>query len=458
MHRGGANEEKHISANGLSRSTALIFAAAAGLSVANVYYAQPLLDAIAGDFGIAPAAIGLVVTLTQIGYALGLFFIVPLGDLLDRRRLVVAQGLLSAFALVAVATARTEGVLFAGMAAIGLLAVVAQVLVAFAATLAASSERGRAVGLVTSGIVIGILAARFVAGVLADLGGWRAVYLVSAGLTLAMTCLLIRILPRSRSPEQTDGYFATLRSIPVLFLREPLLLIRGVLALFLFAAFSTFWTALVLPLSAPPFSFSHSEIGLFGLVGLAGAAAASRAGRLADRGLGQWTTGLSLVLLIASWGLIALLPVSIAALVIGVVLLDLAVQAIHVTNQSIIFARHPEARSRLVGGYMVFYSIGSAMGATASTMAYAHAGWIGVSMLGVAFSSAALLVWVGTRRRSLSSPSQSSAVSLLRMAQRVRQASNMAHSHRAAKSGIRPPYDPFRPSERDDQDQSGQLL
>jgi predicted MFS family arabinose efflux permease len=392
---GEAADQRHV---GLSKSTTPIFAVAAGLSVANIYYAQPLLDAMADDFGIPPAAIGLVVTLTQIGYALGLIFIVPLGDLLDRRRLIVVQGIISAAALVAVATARTEGVLFAGMAAVGLVAVVVQVLVAFAATLALPSERGKAVGTVTSGVVIGILAARFVAGILADFGGWRAVYLTSAALTFAMAGILFRILPKHLPPESSDGYFVTLRSIPRLFLREPILLVRGILALFIFAAFSTFWTALVLPLSAPPFSFSHGQIGLFGLVGVAGAAAAGSAGRLADRGLGQWTTGLSLMLLIASWGLIALLPVSIPALVAGVVLLDLAVQAVHVTNQSIIFALHPEARSRLVGGYMVFYSIGSAIGAIAATTANAHAGWTGVSIVGAAFSAAALLVWASTRR------------------------------------------------------------
>ena len=394
----GRNETAGEPHGGLSRTTTLIFAITAGLSVANIYYAQPLLDAMADDFGIPPAAIGLVVTLTQVGYALGLIFIVPLGDLLDRRRLVVVQGIISAAALVAVATARTEGVLFAGMAVVGLVAVVVQVLVAFAATLALPSKRGKAVGTVTSGVVIGILAARFVAGILADLGGWRAVYLTSAALTFAMAGILFRILPKRLPPGSSDSYFVTLRSIPRLFLREPILLVRGILALFIFAAFSTFWTALVLPLSAPPFSLSHGQIGLFGLVGVAGAAAAGSAGRLADRGLGQWTTGLSLVLLIASWGLIALLPVSIPALVIGVVLLDLAVQAVHVTNQSIIFALHPEARSRLVGGYMVFYSVGSAIGAIASTTANAHAGWTGVSIVGAAFSAAALLVWASTRR------------------------------------------------------------
>lgn len=385
---------------GLSTVTTLIFSAAAGLSVANVYYAQPLLDAMAQDFGISPSAIGLVVTLTQLGYALGLIFIVPLGDLVDRRRLVLAQGILSVLALVAVATARTEAFLFASLAAMGVLAVVVQALVAFAATLATPAERGKAVGMVTSGVVVGILGARFFAGLLADLGGWRAVYMTSAVLTAIMVGILIRVLPRQLSPNSTESYGATLRSIPVLFLRDPVLLVRGLLALLVFATFSTFWTALVLPLSTPPYSYSHTQIGLFGLFGMAGAIAAAGAGRLADRGLGQWTTGLSLMLLLAAWGLIAMLPVSLFLLLVGVVLLDLSVQAVHVTNQSIIFARHPNARSRLVGGYMVFYSVGSAIGAISSTMAYAQAGWTGVSILGAGFSALALIVWATTLRLS----------------------------------------------------------
>src|SRR5882757_8999723 len=168
MQHGDELRTQHKPGGGLSRITVLIFAVAAGLSVANIYYAQPLLDSMARDFGISPAAIGLVVTLTQVGYGLGLIFIVPLGDLIDRRRLIIGQGILSVVALVAVAAARTEAILFASLAAMGLLAVVVQVLVAFAATLAMPAERGKAVGMVTSGIVIGILAARFVAGLLAD--------------------------------------------------------------------------------------------------------------------------------------------------------------------------------------------------------------------------------------------------------------------------------------------------
>jgi len=383
--------------HGLTRTLLLVFAVTCGMSVANIYYAQPLLDSIGAAFAIGAASVGVVVTLTQVGYAIGLLFIVPLGDLIDRRKLAVAQTFLSAVALVVVGTANHVGVLFAGMVAVGLLAVVVQVLVAFTATLAAASERGRAVGMVTSGVVIGILSARFVSGVIADLGGWRSVYLSSAALMFVMSASLAWLLPRNVSAPTSESYGAILRSIPSLFLRDPLLRVRAVLALLIFASFSTLWTALVLPLSAAPLFLSHTEIGLFGLAGLAGALAASGAGRLADRGLGQWTTGIALVLLTVSWLPIALLGSSLFALALGVLLLDLSVQAVHVTNQSVILAARPEARSRLVGGYMVFYSVGSGIGAISATTIYAFLGWSGVAILGASFSAAGLVFWWLTR-------------------------------------------------------------
>ena len=382
----------------------LIFAVTGGISVANIYYAQPLLYLMAADFAIDPATIGFVVTLTHVGYATGLLFVVPLGDMIDRRTLILCQTMLSAVALVVVATAQGIVTLFAGMIAVGLLAVVVQVLVAFTATLAAPKQQGRAVGLVTSGVVIGILAARFVAGLLADLGGWRMVYALSAMLMVVMAGLLFRVLPRHAPVTRTESYSAILKSMPVLFMRQRVLRERGILALLIFASFSTLWTAMVLPLSAPPFALSHTGIGLFGLVGLAGALAASGAGRLADRGLARQTTGVSLAVLSLSWFAIGFLPHSLLAFVLGVVLLDFAVQAVHVTNQSLIFAARPEARSRLVGGYMVFYSAGSAVGAISSTTIYAGFGWTGVSILGAMFSMTALLFWlltnVGTSQKS----------------------------------------------------------
>jgi predicted MFS family arabinose efflux permease len=384
----------------LPRGMVVLFAVACGLSVANIYYAQPLLDTMAHDLGIAPAVIGIVVTLTQVGYGIGLIFIVPLGDLLDRRRLIVGQAALSAIALVIVGTASRAAVLLAGMVLVGLLAVVVQVLVAFAASLAAPTVRGRAIGTVTSGVVIGILLARLFSGLLADIGGWRSVYLVSAALVLGMAALLYRVLPEHQYNAVTaSSYPSLLRSTLALFVEEPVLRVRAVFALLIFATFSVFWTSIVLPLSASPFSLSHASIGLLGIAGVAGALAARHAGRLADRGWADRTTGISLWLMLAAWIPMACLSYSIWPVIAGVIVLDLAVQAVHVTNQSLIVATRPDASSRLVGGYMVFYSIGSACGSIASTMIYAQAGWIGVCVLGAIISATALLFWFTTMRR-----------------------------------------------------------
>ncbi|MCD9026125.1 MFS transporter [Cohnella sp. NL03-T5] len=380
------------------KKSALLFAMACGLAVANIYYAHPLLDALASEFGIAHSSVGIVISITQICYALGLLLLVPLGDLLNRRRLIAGQMLLSAFVLIVVGTAPNSTVLFNGMAAVGLLAVVTQVLVAFAATLAAPSERGRVVGLVTSGVVIGILLARTVAGILTDLAGWRSVYLVSAALTLIMAGVLFLVLPNDERKRASLSYPQLIRSVLALFVQERILRVRAVLALLIFTVFSILWTSLVLPLSEPPLSLSHTAIGAFGLAGVAGALAAARAGRLADRGLGQRTTGVALALLLVSWLPISYTQHSLFALIIGVITLDLAVQAVHVTNQSMIYTVRPEARSRLTAGYMIFYSIGSASGSIASTSIYAYAGWNGVCLLGAAVSALALLFWALTRR------------------------------------------------------------
>lgn len=384
----------------LSRLSLWLFALTCGVSVANVYYAQPLLDSIAASFAIEPGRIGIVITLTHAGYALGLIFLVPLGDLVDRRKLIVGQTLFSTGALVIVGTSATATIFLGGMIAVGLLAVVVQSLVALTATLASPHERGQSVGFVTAGVITGILGARFISGALADLGGWRLAYLISAGLMFCLSLLLIWVLPRDLPKGHSERYFTILKSIPKLFLFDPLLRSRAILAFLVFASFSTLWTAMVLPLSAQ--SLSHTQIGLFGFAGLAGALAASGAGRLADRGLGNWTTVAALALLTLSWLPISLQSSSLFLLALGVVLLDLAVQAVHVTNQSLIFIAHAGSQSRLVGGYMTFYSLGSAVGAIASTTVYEALGWAGVSMLGAGFSLMALvlLVFLGTSRVS----------------------------------------------------------
>lgn len=381
----------------ISNALALLFAVACGLAVANVYYAQPLLDTLAHTFGIRPATVGVVITITQIGYGLGLLLVVPLGDLVDRRRLIVGQSLLSVAALLAVALAPGAAVLLPAMAVMGVLAVVTQVLVAYAASLAAPGERGRVVGTVTSGIILGILLARAVSGTLSDFFGWRSVYLASAAATLVVAGLLWTALPASTRPVPGIAYPQLIRSVFALFAQEPVLRIRAVLAMLIFMSITMMLTPMVLPLTAPPFSLSHTQVGLFGLAGAAGALGAARAGRQADRGRAQHTTFIGLSAMLLSWGLIAMLPWSIWAMVAGVIVIDFGLQSVHVANQSLIYRVRPEAQSRLTAGYMIFYSIGSATGSMASTMVYAHAGWNGVCLAGTLVSGTALLFWALTR-------------------------------------------------------------
>ncbi|WP_448046345.1 MFS transporter [Bradyrhizobium liaoningense] len=385
-------------ASALSRPVALLFSVACGLAVANVYYAQPLLDTMGDEFGISHSAVGLIITMTQIGYGFGLLLLVPLGDLIDRRRLIVAQSLLSVIALVCVALAPSGALMLVGMTAVGLLAVVTQVLVAHAASLAGPTERGGIVGTVTGGIIIGILLARTVSGTLSDLFGWRSVYLVSAAATLAVIALLAKVLPQQPMSSVQTSYPHLIASVFALFVEEPILRTRAILAFLVFFAITVLWTPMVLPLSSPPYSLSHTAVGLFGLAGAAGAVGAGYTGRLADRGHAQRTTGIALAIMLLSWLPIALLSYSLWCLIVGVVATDFGLQAVHVSNQSLIYRVRPEAQSRLTAGYMIFYSIGCATGSIVSTLVYAEAEWLGVCLLGATVTAIALVFWARTRR------------------------------------------------------------
>ncbi|MCV9921209.1 MFS transporter [Pseudomonas sp. BT-42-2] len=383
----------------LSRSLTLLLAATCALAVASVYFSQPLLESMAASLGVATARIGLVVGATQAGYALGLLLVVPLGDLFGRKRLILSQLLLSALALLAVGMAMDWALLLVAMSMLGLMAVLVQVVVAHAATLATSAEQGRAVGTVTSGVVLGILLARLVAGVTADLAGWRSVYFTAAGLTVLMACLLWQTLPSAKPVTTPVSYVQLLGSVLRMYRHDRLLRQRGTFALLIFSAFSVLWSAMVLPLSAAPLALTHTQIGLFGLAGIAGALAASGAGRLADQGHGQHTTGLALALLTLSWIPIGLLEHSLLALVLGVLLLDFAVQAVHVTNQTLLLAGRGEMASRLIGAYMCCYSVGSGLGAVAASWVYARWGWLAVCGLGAGFSALAWGYWLYLRLR-----------------------------------------------------------
>ncbi|MDM8477449.1 MFS transporter [Acinetobacter baumannii] len=378
----------------LPRSIVLLFAIASGASVANVYYAQPLLDILASDFNVSHAVIGGVVTATQIGCALALVFLVPLGDLVNRRRLMAIQLLALISALLMVAFAHSTIVLLTGMLAVGLLGTaMTQGLIAYAASAAAPHEQGHVVGTAQSGVFIGLLLARVFSGGISDIAGWRGVYFCAAIIMLMIALPLWRRLPHLNVQPVTMRYPQLLASMLKLLRQEKVLQVRGVLALLMFAAFNILWSALVLPLSAPPYNFSHTVIGSFGLFGVIGALAATRAGQWADRGYAQRTSLAALLILLLAWWPLSLMTYSLWALVIGIVLLDLGGQALHVTNQSMIFRTRPEAHSRLVGLYMLFYAVGSGLGAISTTATYAYAGWLGVYGLGACVSLLALLFW-----------------------------------------------------------------
>ncbi len=374
----------------------LLFSLTSALAVANVYSAQPLLESMSVSLKVPPGTIGSVITATQAGYAAGLIFLVPLGDRVNRKTLVITHLLLSVLALTAAGLSQNLATLLCAMLFTGLMAVVVQLMVAWAAILAAPQRRGQVVGTVTSGIVLGILLARFISGTIADLAGWRVVYLTAAGLMLLIACLLAKVMPSTAPRRPTPTYLSLLQSVFRLFFTEPQLRKRGLFALLIFAAFSMLWTSMVMPLSA--MSLSHTQIGLFGLAGIAGALAASRAGLWADGGRGQQATGTALAVLTLSWLPIAYTETSLLWLLIGVITLDFAVQTIHVTNQSILIAARPDAASRLVGAYMCFYSVGSALGAITATALYALWGWPSVCFAGALVSASAFLFWAGSRQ------------------------------------------------------------
>jgi len=381
----------------LGRATTLLLAVAAGLAVANVYYAQPLLGAIRHDLHIGGAVIGIVITVTQIGYGLGLFLVAPLGDLVDRRRLIIGQMLLVALALAAVAFARSGVMLLGAMAVAGLLAVVAQVIVAHAASLAAPEQRGRIVGTVTTGIVMGILLARTVSGFLSDLCGWRSVYLVSAAASLAVAGLLAAALPGQHKAVVAIPYGRLVTSFFTLFVELPILRIRATLAALIFFSITVLLTPLALALSAEPYALSQTQIGLFGLAGAAGALGAASAGRLADRGFAQHVTGIALGLMLLAWLPIAALQRSLWGLVVGVLVIDYGLQTVHVANQTLIYRVRPDAQTRLAAGYMIFYSLGCSAGSILSTLAFARYGWLGVCALGAGGSATAIFFWAVTK-------------------------------------------------------------
>ncbi|WP_219966455.1 MFS transporter [Deinococcus irradiatisoli] len=382
----------------LTSATITLFAVAVGLIVANLYYAQPLLPQIASAFHVSVGAAARLVTWTQLGYAAGLALIVPLGDSVNRRRLTLGLSALSVLGLLGVAAAPQFWLFALGSVLLGLTSVAAQVLVPFAASLADPQSRGKVVGTVMSGLLLGILLARTVSGLLAAWLGWRWVFVVAAAALTLLTAALWRRLPGG-APQSRLAYGKLLASVVRIVREEPILRRRSLYGLLGFAAFSVFWTSLAFLLSGPPYFYNEAAAGLFGLVGAVGALAASWAGRQADAGHGRRSTGMMALLITASFGLIWWGGNSLWALVLGVAVMDLGVQGLHITNQSEIYRLRPEARSRLTTVYLTSYFAGGVLGSALSSVAYVQLGWAGVCGLGALFGALVLLGWGLERAR-----------------------------------------------------------
>lgn len=374
----------------------LFLAIACGIIVANLYYAQPLVEPIRQAIGLSAGSAGLIVTLTQIGYAAGLLLLVPLGDILENRKLVSALLFFTVGALALSAVAGSAPLFLLASLLIGLGSVAAQILVPYASHLASEESRGRVVGNVMSGLLLGIMLARPISSLLAGWLGWRSVFFISAALILLLALVLLRALPK-RHPQSGMTYPELLGSMRRLLISTPVLRRRAVYHALLFASFSLFWTTAPLLLAGPAFGFSQTGIAIFALVGVAGAAAAPIAGRLADRGWSYAATGLALALVAAS----ALLPMfahtgsalNIALLVIAAVLLDLGVSANLVLSQRAIFSLGAEARSRLNGLFMAIFFVGGAAGSAIGGWAFAAGGWKLTMMIGGAWPLLALVYY-----------------------------------------------------------------
>ena len=374
----------NASEEGISKSVLYLMSAGAGLVVANNYYNQPLLNLIAKDFGVSESAVSNIPLFTQLGYAFGLLFIIPLGDKFPRKKMVMIDFIFIITSLLVMALAPSLPVLTISGFFVGFSCVVPQVFVPMAAQLAKPEKRGSAIGIVMSGLLIGILGSRFVSGFVGEYLGWRVMYYIAAGMMLVLWGLL-----KLKLPELQPNFFGTykelMQSLWGYFKTESsvrLAALRGALG---FAGFSAFWTTLVF-LMEENFNYGSGVAGTFGVLGIAGALAASLIGKLSDKMNKNRLIIISTILMIVAWVVFEFSGYSIIGLVIGVILVDMGLQSLHITNQNIIFSRNPDARNRINTIYMVGYFIGAALGTTTGAYAWEFFQWQGVASLGLIYS------------------------------------------------------------------------
>lgn len=377
----------------LSNWLVFLMAFAIGVTIASNYYAQPLLHSITHDLNIAVEHAGSIIMAAQFSYAVGLLFITPLGDKFERKHLIIILMVLSTCGLIVSALSKNLWMLIVGTSMTGLFSTVAQVLIPFAATLAKPEQRGKIVGTLMSGMLLGILLGRAFAGAISTIADWHYVYWIATGIMVIVTLLLWSSLPTYRNTININ-YFQLLWSISSLYKQEPILRIRSLLAVISFALFSLLWTPLAFLLSNDPYHYSDFIIGLFGIAGAAGALGSPIVGRLSDKGKGWLATTIGLCLLLLSWLPLSFAQYSIIALILGVVILDFSVQVTHVSNMSAIYQIRPEARSRMNTGYMVCYFIGGMLGSVGSTYLFSHYGWIAIVVTGTILGLMGIICWL----------------------------------------------------------------
>lgn len=377
----------------MDRRLLLLFAVACGASLANIYYAQPLLPDIARQFDVSDASAALVITISQITYSVGLLLIVPLGDLVDRRRLISGLLLACAACLAVAAAAPSLVVLIVALALGALASVVVQVLLPFAAVLAPREERGRVVGEVMTGTLVGALSARTVSGLLAALGSWRIPFAFAAVVSVLLAGALWRALP-AREPATSMRYHRLLLSVAGLVRREPALRRRMAYGACGFAGFTLAWTTIPFLLAGPAYGLGPGAIGLFGLAGIAGALAARRLGGLHDRGRGRAATGWVLASVLISWPILFLGKDWLPFVVVGLVLLDLGVQGQNVLSQGVIYALGSENAGRVTTAYVTSNFLAGAFGSAVASVAWAVGGWSAVVIAGACFATLALAIWL----------------------------------------------------------------
>lgn len=375
-----------------------MFAIAAAVMVANIYYSQPLLAVIGHDFAVDVTHAGYLVTLTQFGYGLGVLLLVPLGDYMDRRKLAswMLAGCVAALALASVSP--SFPVFAAVQLLVGITSSATMVVIPYVASHSLPEQRGGRVGQVITGLLLGILLARTVSGLVSDVVGWRWMYAIAA-LGVSLLWLTLRRLMVSESSDQDFSYRALMSSLMALLSEHPQLRHRSLYAMLGMGSFSALWTGLTLLLTAPPFNFAPSTVGLFGLIGAAGALSASFAGKLSDRGRASLMTGMLAVLLMAAWGLLFKGGHSIGCLIAGILVLDVAAMGLQVTHQSVIYKLAPEAQSRITSVFVTAGFLGMSLGSALGSWSFSHNGWLGLCLVGGLMPTFLLVHFLATGRR-----------------------------------------------------------